>query len=1096
MINYRKSTFHGYYDARHIVRPGSWGTTETILKHFTVQERTLSYRFYTHLHPYVEELVRRLLSRSVRGLLDADTATPPLGDTTFFEHRYRPSPEMVEKPYPIKNLDFTSSGAYSVYNWELFFHVPFTVAVHLSKNQRFEDAQRWFHYIFDPTDDSEGPTPARYWKVRPFQTTDVESIEKILLNLSTGADPDLRDETVAAIEAWKDAPFRPHVIARHRPSAYMLKTVMAYLDNLIAWGDSLFRQDTIETINEATQLYVLAANLLGPRPQAVPKKGAAAPQSYADLRPTLTALGNALVKLETDIPLDTAPHPGDPANLDRMVTLSSIGKTLYFCVPQNDKLLEYWDIVADRLFKIHNSLNLQGVFRRLPLFEPPLDPALLARAAAAGTDVLGPINGMGQPLVRFAVLVQKASEICQEVKALGGHLLAAIEKEDNEALAVLRAKHEKVILSLAEVVRYGQWQEAIKTKEGLYRSLASATQRYTYYERLLGKKPNEIELPGFDPLDVNALLEMRIETNEAEVGLRPIEIDIAEDPKDLGGGKKISSHEVQELEKLKEANKLQGDSAKLDMLASAAAFIPQFDIHGTPLGVGLATSFGGVQISKVLSLLASYVRMEAGEYSYKANRAAKIGGYARREQDWAYQSNLAAGEYSQILKQLRAAEIREAVAKREWENHKQQMTHAEEIEHFLTDEHSGKTSNQALYAWMKREVRSLYAKSYELAFDIARKAERALQYELGKPDASFITYGHRAGKEGLFAGEKLYLDVKRMEMAYHELNQREYELTKHVSLRDIDPGALLQLRATGRCLISLPEELFDMDGPGHYFRRIRSMAVSIPCVVGPYVSVNCTLTLTKSTLRKSSVAGTQYESTGDTDPRFETLHGSQDTIVTSSAQHDSGLFEANLRDERYLPFEGRGAVSAWQLRLPADPSQKEPRQFDYDTISDVIFHVRYTAREGGDVLRKAATNHLAKLIEQAQAAGSVRLLSIRHDFTAAWVKLRSAVLTTTNRFAELTLELGAEHYPFWSGGRLEALKAVELFASTGKNVIEINQAADGSGKKDSISKNATYGELRSGKLVHIPLPPPTGKLTLYLDDNAMEDLWIALTWGV
>jgi hypothetical protein len=30
----------------------------------------------------------------------------------------------------------------------------------------------------------------------------------------------------------------------------MLKTVTAYLDNLIAWGDSFFQQYTIETINE------------------------------------------------------------------------------------------------------------------------------------------------------------------------------------------------------------------------------------------------------------------------------------------------------------------------------------------------------------------------------------------------------------------------------------------------------------------------------------------------------------------------------------------------------------------------------------------------------------------------------------------------------------------------------------------------------------------------------------------------------------------------------------------------------------------------------------------------------------------------------
>ena len=63
------------------------------------------------------------------------------------------------------------------------------------------------------------------------------------------------------------------------------------------------------------------------------------------------------------------------------------------------------------------------------------------------------------------------------------------------------------------------------------------------------------------------------------------------------------------------------------------------------------------------------------------------------------------------------------------------------------------------------------------------------------------------------------------------MNQREYELTKHVSLLQVNPQALLQLRITGRCTVFLAEELFDMDGPGHYFRRIKNVAVSIPCVL-------------------------------------------------------------------------------------------------------------------------------------------------------------------------------------------------------------------------------------------------------------------------
>ena len=124
--------------------------------------------------------------------------------------------------------------------------------------------------------------------------------------------------------------------------------------------------------------------------------------------------------------------------------------------------------------------------------------------------------------------------------------------------------------------------------------------------------------------------------------------------------------------------------------------------------------------------------------TYEARQRGKIGCYARREQDWAFQSNLAAGEITQIFKQLRAAQIREAIAEQELKNHRQQMKHAEEIEHFLNEEgteKTGKKTNKALYAWMKREVKGLYAQCFQFAFDIAKKAERALAARAGQPGA-------------------------------------------------------------------------------------------------------------------------------------------------------------------------------------------------------------------------------------------------------------------------------------------------------------------------------------------------------------------------
>jgi hypothetical protein len=1140
-----RTSFHAYADSEFLYAfaPKPADAVVKGTKHTITREREVGCQFSLHAHPFVAQLTRRLIQGSVAGLQQADTdyqhnpdgspvmladgkhAKPVLYGELFSSKTYGPT-SLVQAPYPVKDLDFSSSGAYSVYNWELFFHVPLTIALQLSKNQRFAEAQQWFHYVFDPTDDSDGPTPERFWKVRPFQTTDVNRIEEILVNLSTGADEALRKETIRSIEAWKDAPFRPHVVARSRQQAYMFKTVMAYLDNLIAWGDSLFRQDTGEAIDEAMIVYVLAANILGPRPLPVPKKGTLRPQTYANLREDLDKFGNAARKLETDGTFDLTPHPSQAADNEQLAVLRGLGKSLYFCVPRNDKLLSYWDTVADRLFKIRNSLNLQGIFRQLPLFEPPIDPALLARAVASGLDVGAVVNGLNQPLplVRFQLLAQKASEICQEVKQLGSNLLSAMEKEDGEAMALLRARHERSVLELAEHVKYGQLQEAIKAREGLVQTLANAVQRYSYYERQLGKKDDEIKqaIPELSELDKDSLEKMAFAMQEGTVTLREIAVDIAEDLGD-SGGKLISSHESEELQKSSLARDIQ-DVVRLGKLAAGAIrLLPDFGVKLHFWGLGGDMQMGGSMLGDIASYGAEVALAIGDRLSYEAGSASKISGFARREMDWAFQSNLAAGEVSLIFKQLRGAQIREAIAERELLNHRQQVVHAQEIEFFLSGEKNAnwtqpanpkdkKGTNKALYTWMKREVKGLYGQAFQFAFDVAKKAERALQRELGKPDVSYLQFGYLAGKEGLLAGEKLYLDIKRMEMAYHELNQREYELTKHVSLLQVDPLALLQLRTTGRCSVRLPEALFDLDGPGHYFRRIKTVAVSIPCVTGPYASVSCTLTLLKSSIRKSQNLGEAggYARDGEDPERFDDNFGGLQSIVTSSAQNDSGLFETNLRDERYLPFEYSGVISEWQLQLPADPSKNDPASFDYTTISDVILHIRYSAREGGGLLRQGAMTSIKDQIANAEAVGCVRLFSMRHEFPTEWAQFQGQEPAVGQRF-ELKLNLRPEHYPYWSQGRLNTVKRLDLFARSSQlppaatlDVADRANKADLAAKKDTLTKDTTLGNLLVGMLKNIALPAKPastggpvkeGELRLFFESNKLADLWLAVRWG-
>ena len=396
--------------------------------------------------------------------------------------------------------------------------------------------------------------------------------------------------------------------------------------------------------------------------------------------------------------------------------------------------------------------------------------------------------------------------------------------------------------------------------------------------------------------------------------------------------------------------------------------------------------------------------------------------YERRYQDWELQRDLADKEVEQIKEQKASAEIRHAIAQKELENHDLQIVNARSVDEAMRS----KFTNQELYDWMVGQISGLYFQAYQLAYDVAKRAERAFRHELGLQESNYIQFGYWDSlKKGLLAGERLHQDIRHMEVAYLDQNRREYELTKHVSLLQLNPGALIALKETGRCEIELPEALFDMDLPGHYLRRIRSVSLSIPCTTGPYMGVHCRLTLLKSTLRHRNTLGANSAYTRDLandDPRFIDQYDGVQSIVTSGSQNDSGLFEANLRDERYLPFEGTGAISTWKLELP-----KEFPQFDYATISDVVLHLRYTARDGGESLRQKAVEHVQQLISKAEAAGMVRLFSVRHEFPTEWAKFQSQTPGANQRY-ELTLNLRPEHYPFWSQGRLNKVTRVEIYA--------------------------------------------------------------------
>jgi len=1111
----------------HAIRDLTHVTQHTSLVRYR-QQSEFTYTFENFFHPFVGQLIEQLNRKSLPGVLDPDFHADLA--TEFFTNFYTLKTSRTSKiKYHPKEIDVRAGGPYSIYNWELFFHIPLTIAVHLSKNQRFAEAQRWFHFIFDPTaNDTSVPAPERYWKFIAFRQGGAGGqIDELLALLSKPAGectPDeleLKGKILAGYEAIKNKPFQPHAVARTRHLSYMYCVVMKYLDNLIAWGDHLFRQDTLESINEATQIYVLAANILGRRPEAAPTRGRTRPKTFAQLKAQgLDAMGNALVELEGAFPFNLG-IPTGTGSSDAGAPLLGIGRTLYFCVPRNDRMLGYWDTVSDRLSKIRHGMNLQGVVRPLALFDPPLDPGMLVKAAASGIDIGAIVAGLHQPVspVRAQVLIQKALELCGEVRNLGNALLSAIEKGDGERLALVRQGHEIKIQQLQQESRFLQWKQAQEATEALLKTRAAVLERYKYYLRLLGQTPDGNLVPDTLSLDRRELTEENFdETYAALVGRYERAVPTQTYPRlSLHGGDSpagqsgaegqgklaLTTDENAELDRLSTARDLGLAASIIDATGTAMVFIPDInaDLHYWGLGGTMKINVG-TAILKVLEITAKGLQAGANWQRDQAGITSRTAAHARRADDWMLQTNLAGRELQQIGRQIITSLIAEQIAHREYRNTQQQIEHAEDVDRFLRD----KFTNAELYAWMQGELSRLYYEHYRFAFDVARRAEQTLKRELMRPELdakTLVKFNYwDSGRKGLLSGDALFLDVKRMELAHHEHNQREYELTKHVSLLQVDPLALVKLRTTGRCTVRLPESLFDLDGPGHYFRRIKTVAVSVPCVTGPYVSVNCKLTLLTSSIRTSAQVGEGYARDGLEDDRFQDYFAGVQSVVASTAQADSGLFETNLRDERYLPFENAGVIGEWQLELPGNPSEDDPTQFDYSTISDVILHVRYTARDGGAPVRAAALQQVKELIDAAQVSGSMRLFSMRQEFPTEWARF-TQLAPGPNTRRELAFTLRPEHYPFWSQSRLNSVVRVDLLASSAAEPVPVTvgvadraDMTDTGAAKDILTKTVAMDDLLVGKLTNVPLPAtPTGELKLYFDNPDLDDLWIAVTWS-
>ena len=351
-----------------------------------------------------------------------------------------------------------------------------------------------------------------------------------------------------------------------------------------------------------------------------------------------------------------------------------------------------------------------------------------------------------------------------------------------------------------------------------------------------------------------------------------------------------------------------------------------------------------------------------------------------------------------------------------------------------------KFTNDELYIWMKGEISRWYYEYYRFAFDLARKAERTMKQELMRPELDaqdFMKFNYwDGGRKGLLSGEALFLDIKRMEVAYHDHNKRELELTRDVSLRQLDPVALLTLRNAGACEVTVPEWLYDRDCPGHYMRRIKSVAVS---------TVRSAAAEQRGLLHRVAAAKLGAEIAVCSETANICGWASKTTVSSTMRARYSRSSRAAayaIRDcsIRICMEIGSCRSKAPELSAPGSSTcRSEFPAFDYGTIADVILHISYTARQGLDA--GAVTSAIKSLFQQTLDAGPnfSLLFTLQQDFADEWQAFGAG--------GQFEATIRRNQFPYFTDGKTITITEMELY---GENVEKHHAAGDASAATEDL----------------------------------------------
>ncbi|MDE9502413.1 neuraminidase-like domain-containing protein [Xenorhabdus bovienii] len=568
--------------------------------------------------------------------------------------------------------------------------------------------------------------------------------------------------------------------------------------------------------------------------------------------------------------------------------------TKLFLPQQNDKLNGYWQTLKQRLYNLRHNLTIDGLPLSLPIYAKPADPKALLSAAVnasqGGTDLPNP----EMPLHRFPIMLDNAKSIVSQLIQFGSTLQGIIERQDAEALNELLQNQARELTLISIQMQNKTLEELDAEKEVLKQSRQGAQSRFDSYSKLYDENINAGEITA--------------------MGLRTTASTIST---------------ALEAAKLAEAG--------------ADMFPNIFGLAG-----------GGSRWGAIPGALASVMGFTASTLNTTAELTTQSEIYRRCRQEWEIQRTNADHEVKQIDAQLKSLEIRREAAEMQKTYLETQQAQTQAQLEFL----QRKFSNRALYNWMRGRLAAIYFQFYDLATSRCLMAQAAYQWETTDSAASFIKSGAWQGTyAGLLAGESLILNLVQMEDAFMKKDERALEITRTVSLAEVysslsgDDKFILPDAVAA--LLKSPEKTFGKDQNTLKIetnqleasvnlsglkiwedypqqlgaaRRIKQVSVSLPALLGPYQDVQAILSYS-----------------GD----MKGIPKGCSAIAVSNGMNDSGQFQLDFNDTKYLPFEGinipkDGDKSALVLSFPNANAKQKTMLL---SLSDIILHIRYTIRK-------------------------------------------------------------------------------------------------------------------------------------------------------